>query len=48
MMDDDQVKVYLGEGWNLDFHRTHFDLYSPPDFYVKVNHNFEPVIKNAS
>ncbi|KAL0336762.1 UNVERIFIED_CONTAM: Phosphoinositide phospholipase C 2 [Sesamum calycinum] len=31
-----KVKVYLGEGWNLDFHHTHFDLYSPPDFYVKV------------
>ncbi|KAL0344461.1 UNVERIFIED_CONTAM: Phosphoinositide phospholipase C 2 [Sesamum radiatum] len=26
----------LGEGWNLDFHHTHFDLYSPPDFYVKI------------
>ncbi|KAL0426246.1 UNVERIFIED_CONTAM: Phosphoinositide phospholipase C 2 [Sesamum latifolium] len=25
-----------GEGWNLDFHHTHFDLYSPPDFYVKI------------
>ncbi|XP_051127205.1 phosphoinositide phospholipase C 2-like [Andrographis paniculata] len=31
-----KVKVYMGEGWNLDFHRTHFDLYSPPDFYVKI------------
>ncbi|KAM7531989.1 hypothetical protein LguiB_035399 [Lonicera macranthoides] len=31
-----KVKVYMGEGWHLDFHRTHFDLYSPPDFYVKV------------
>lgn len=31
-----KVKVYLGEGWNLDFHRTHFDLFSPPDFYVKI------------
>lgn len=26
----------MGEGWHLDFKRTHFDLYSPPDFYVKV------------
>ncbi|KAG9142542.1 hypothetical protein Leryth_011637 [Lithospermum erythrorhizon] len=31
-----KVKVFMGEGWNLDFHRTHFDSYSPPDFYVKV------------
>ncbi|XP_065878615.1 phosphoinositide phospholipase C 2-like isoform X1 [Euphorbia lathyris] len=31
-----QVKVYIGEGWDLDFRRTHFDLYSPPDFFVKV------------
>ncbi|KAF1863854.1 hypothetical protein Lal_00030971 [Lupinus albus] len=31
-----QVLVYMGEGWYSDFGRTHFDLYSPPDFYVKV------------
>lgn len=31
-----KVKIYMGEGWHLDFSRTHFDLYSPPDFYVKV------------
>ncbi|PIN17175.1 Phosphoinositide-specific phospholipase C [Handroanthus impetiginosus] len=31
-----KVKIYMGQGWNLEFHRTHFDLYSPPDFYVKV------------
>ncbi|CAK9133854.1 unnamed protein product [Ilex paraguariensis] len=31
-----KVKVYMGEGWYMDFHRTHFDLYSPPDFYTKV------------
>ncbi|XP_021666256.2 phosphoinositide phospholipase C 2 isoform X2 [Hevea brasiliensis] len=31
-----QVKVLMGEGWDLDFHRTHFDLYSPPDFFVKL------------
>ncbi|XP_068668085.1 phosphoinositide phospholipase C 2-like [Aristolochia californica] len=30
------VKVYLGDGWYLDFHHTHFDLYSPPDFYTRV------------
>lgn len=31
-----KVKVYMGEGWNLEFSRTHFDSYSPPDFYVKI------------
>ncbi|KAK2640990.1 hypothetical protein Ddye_022753 [Dipteronia dyeriana] len=31
-----KVKIYLGEGWNLDFRRTHFDRFSPPDFFVKV------------
>ncbi|KAL3638059.1 hypothetical protein CASFOL_018072 [Castilleja foliolosa] len=31
-----KVKIYMGEGWNMDFRRTHFDLYSPPDFYVKI------------
>ncbi|XP_034220238.1 phosphoinositide phospholipase C 2-like isoform X3 [Prunus dulcis] len=31
-----QVKVYMGEGWHSDFHHTHFDRYSPPDFFVRV------------
>nr|XP_043611543.1 phosphoinositide phospholipase C 2-like [Erigeron canadensis] len=31
-----KVKEYMGDGWHLDFKRTHFDIYSPPDFYVKV------------
>ncbi|XP_034688440.1 phosphoinositide phospholipase C 2-like [Vitis riparia] len=31
-----KVTVYMGEGWHLDFRHTHFDLYSPPDFFVKV------------
>ncbi|KAK6943499.1 Phosphoinositide-specific phospholipase C, EF-hand-like domain [Dillenia turbinata] len=31
-----KVKVYMGEGWYLDFSHTHFDAYSPPDFYVRV------------
>ncbi|XP_030489706.2 phosphoinositide phospholipase C 6 [Cannabis sativa] len=31
-----KVKVYMGDGWHLDFSRTHFDTYSPPDFYTKV------------
>ncbi|KAK7300529.1 hypothetical protein RJT34_11375 [Clitoria ternatea] len=31
-----KVKVYLGNGWSLDFSKTHFDTFSPPDFYTKV------------
>lgn len=31
-----KVKVYMGEGWHADFHRTHFDRFSPPDFFVRV------------
>ncbi|XP_071696710.1 phosphoinositide phospholipase C 6-like isoform X2 [Rutidosis leptorrhynchoides] len=31
-----KVKVYMGDGWHLDFKKTHFDKYSPPDFYTKV------------
>ncbi|XP_062085178.1 phosphoinositide phospholipase C 4-like [Humulus lupulus] len=31
-----KVKVYLGDGWHLDFKQTHFDTYSPPDFYTRV------------
>ncbi|OIV97419.1 hypothetical protein TanjilG_16180 [Lupinus angustifolius] len=31
-----KVKVYNGEGWKSDFSSTHFDLFSPPDFYTKV------------
>nr|CAC13988.1 phosphoinositide-specific phospholipase C [Digitaria sanguinalis] len=31
-----KVKVYMGEGWHKDFKQTHFDTYSPPDFYVEV------------
>ncbi|XP_076912196.1 phosphoinositide phospholipase C 6-like [Bidens hawaiensis] len=32
-----KVKVYMGDGWCLDFSQTHFDSYSPPDFYTKVS-----------
>lgn len=32
-----QVKVYMGDGWHLDFKQTHFDMYSPPDFYTRVS-----------
>ncbi|PIN03370.1 Phosphoinositide phospholipase C [Handroanthus impetiginosus] len=31
-----RVTVYMGEGWYYDFSPTHFDTYSPPDFYAKV------------
>ncbi|KAI3786969.1 hypothetical protein L1987_41086 [Smallanthus sonchifolius] len=31
-----KVKVYMGEGWHLEFHHAHFDYCSPPDFYAKV------------
>ncbi|PSS34473.1 Phosphoinositide phospholipase [Actinidia chinensis var. chinensis] len=31
-----KVTVYMGEGWHLDFRPTHFDPYSPPDFYTRV------------
>ncbi|CAI9772231.1 unnamed protein product [Fraxinus pennsylvanica] len=31
-----KVTVYMGEGWYYDFHRTHFDAYSPPDFYARI------------
>ncbi|XP_052185705.1 phosphoinositide phospholipase C 2-like [Diospyros lotus] len=31
-----KVTVYMGEGWNLDFKHTHFDAFSPPDFYARV------------
>jgi len=26
----------MGEGWQSEFGQTHFDFYSPPDFYVQV------------
>ncbi|CAM8973313.1 unnamed protein product [Rhodiola kirilowii] len=31
-----KVKVYMGEGWYMDFSHSHFDTYSPPDFYTRV------------
>ncbi|KFK27408.1 hypothetical protein AALP_AA8G379100 [Arabis alpina] len=31
-----KVKIFTGEGWNIDFPLDHFDRYSPPDFYAKV------------
>nr|XP_043614788.1 phosphoinositide phospholipase C 2-like [Erigeron canadensis] len=31
-----KVTLFMGEGWYYDFKHTHFDAYSPPDFYVKI------------
>ncbi|KAJ4978692.1 hypothetical protein NE237_009472 [Protea cynaroides] len=31
-----KVRVYMGDGWRMDFSPTHFDAYSPPDFYTRV------------
>ncbi|GMH30557.1 hypothetical protein Nepgr_032400 [Nepenthes gracilis] len=31
-----KVRVYMGDGWGHDFSKTHFDTYSPPDFYTKL------------
>ncbi|KAM3375886.1 phosphoinositide phospholipase C 2 isoform X2 [Capsicum galapagoense] len=31
-----KVTLYMGDGWDKDFDQTHFDTYSPPDFYAKV------------
>ncbi|GKU93376.1 hypothetical protein SLEP1_g6971 [Rubroshorea leprosula] len=31
-----RVKIYLGEGWHVDFHHADFDRYSPPDFFARV------------
>lgn len=31
-----KVKIYMGDGWRMDFKPTHFDVYSPPDFYTRV------------
>nr|XP_016505972.1 PREDICTED: phosphoinositide phospholipase C 2-like [Nicotiana tabacum] len=31
-----KVKIFMGEGWRVDFHFRHFDYCSPPDFYARV------------
>ncbi|KAJ8479826.1 hypothetical protein OPV22_023553 [Ensete ventricosum] len=31
-----KVRVYTGDGWRFDFHKSHFDTFSPPDFYARV------------
>ncbi|KAG7538351.1 C2 domain [Arabidopsis suecica] len=38
-----KVKVLMGDGWLLDFKKTHFDSYSPPDFFVRVGIAGAPV-----
>ncbi|XP_073306501.1 phosphoinositide phospholipase C 6-like isoform X3 [Primulina huaijiensis] len=35
-----KVKVYMGDGWRLDFSHTHFDSFSPPDFYTKISGSY--------
>ncbi|KMT05045.1 hypothetical protein BVRB_7g172040 isoform A [Beta vulgaris subsp. vulgaris] len=32
-----KVKIYMGEGWHLEFHHTHFNPFSPPDFFTKLH-----------
>ncbi|KAE8722818.1 Phosphoinositide phospholipase C 7 [Hibiscus syriacus] len=41
-----KVTLYIGEGWCHDFDHTHFDPYSPPDFYAKVGVAGVPEDKN--
>ncbi|GFP97644.1 phosphoinositide phospholipase c 2 [Phtheirospermum japonicum] len=36
-----RVTVYMGEGWYYDFKHTHFDAYSPPDFYARKTKTLE-------
>ncbi|KAH9309522.1 hypothetical protein KI387_037433, partial [Taxus chinensis] len=31
-----KIKIFMGDGWNQEFKKTHFDTYSPPDFYTRV------------
>ncbi|XP_018674378.2 phosphoinositide phospholipase C 2-like isoform X1 [Musa acuminata AAA Group] len=31
-----KVTVYTGDGWRFDYHKSHFDTFSPPDFYARV------------
>ncbi|GJR95077.1 phosphoinositide phospholipase C 6-like protein [Tanacetum coccineum] len=31
-----KVRVYMDEGWHMDFSYVHFDKFSPPDFYTKI------------
>ncbi|KAI3514056.1 hypothetical protein L1887_12372 [Cichorium endivia] len=40
-----KVNIYMGDGWHLDFKKTHFDKYSPPDFYTRIGIAGAPVDK---
>ncbi|XP_021891804.1 phosphoinositide phospholipase C 1-like isoform X2 [Carica papaya] len=31
-----KVRIILGKGWDVDFSWTHFDRFSPPDFFVGI------------
>eukprot|EP00249_Psilotum_nudum_P023448 c28877_g1_i2 orf=370-2205(-) len=31
-----KVKVHMGRGWIEQFSKTHFDRFSPPDFYTRI------------
>ena len=31
-----KATVCMGDGWRVDFHKTHFDKFFPPDFYARV------------
>ncbi|XP_039052616.1 phosphoinositide phospholipase C 5-like isoform X2 [Hibiscus syriacus] len=31
-----KVKVYMGDGWHLDFKQRHLNLWSPPEFYTRI------------
>lgn len=31
-----KVQIYMGQGWSIRFSKTHFDNFSPPDFYTRV------------
>ncbi|CAL9180363.1 unnamed protein product [Musa hybrid cultivar] len=31
-----KVTVFIGDGWRFDYHKSHFDTFSPPDFYARV------------
>jgi phosphatidylinositol phospholipase C delta len=35
-----KVKVISGFGWFERFGKTHFDRFSPPDFYTRVSDQF--------
>ncbi|KMZ73693.1 Phosphoinositide phospholipase C [Zostera marina] len=40
-----KVKVYNSDGWRSDFSKTHFETYSPPDFYTRVGISGVPADK---